>query len=158
MKRRFAAILMSCMLAMSAFGGTCLGEEARTFVYGTTGYGESMGDAGLNPHDNYSGWSALRYGVGETLFKYSDSLESEPWLATDYAFIDDATVRIELREGVQFSSGRAMDAQAFKECLEHLVEVHDRPACALSDGVQALTCGQFARLADKARAVRDALE
>ena len=39
-----------------------------------------------------------------------------------------------------------------------LVEVHDRPACALSDGVQALTCGQFARLADKARAVRDALE
>lgn len=39
-----------------------------------------------------------------------------------------------------------------------LVEVHDRPACALSDGAQALTCGQFARLADKARAVRDALE
>lgn len=126
MKRRFAAILMSCLLAMSAFGGTCLGEEARTFVYGTTGYGESMGDAGLNPHDNYSGWSALRYGVGETLFKYSDSMEIEPWLATDYAFIDDATVRIELREGVQFSSGRAMDAQAVKECLEHLVEVHDR--------------------------------
>ncbi len=39
-----------------------------------------------------------------------------------------------------------------------LVEVHDRPATALSDGAQALTCGQFARLADKARAVRDALE
>ena len=39
-----------------------------------------------------------------------------------------------------------------------LVEVHDRPACALSDGAQALTCGQFARLADKARAVRGALE
>ena len=31
-------------------------------------------------------------------------------------------------------------------------------ASALSDGAQALTCGQFARLADKARAVRDALE
>ena len=43
-----------------------------------------MGDAGLNPHDNYSGWSCLRYGVGETLFKYNDNMEVEPWLATDY--------------------------------------------------------------------------
>ena len=39
-----------------------------------------------------------------------------------------------------------------------LVEVHDRPACALSDGAQSLTCGQFARLADRVRAVRGALE
>ena len=39
-----------------------------------------------------------------------------------------------------------------------LVEVHDRPACALSDGAQSLTCGQFAQLAERARAVRDALK
>lgn len=39
-----------------------------------------------------------------------------------------------------------------------LVEVHDRPACALSDGAQSLTCGQFAQLAEKARAVRAALK
>lgn len=39
-----------------------------------------------------------------------------------------------------------------------LVEVHDRPACALSDGAQSLTCGQFAQLAERARAVRGALK
>lgn len=39
-----------------------------------------------------------------------------------------------------------------------LVEVHDRPACALSDGAQSLTCGQFAQLAEKVCAVRDALK
>ena len=39
-----------------------------------------------------------------------------------------------------------------------LVEVHDRPACALSDGAQSLTCGQFAQLAEKARVVRAALK
>ena len=60
----------------------------------------------LNPHDNYSGWSALRYGVGETLFKYNDNMEVEPWLATDYEFVDDTTVKITLRDGVKFSSGR----------------------------------------------------
>ena len=79
-----------------------------------------MGDAGLNPHDNYSGWSCLRYGVGETLFKYNDNMEVEPWLATDYEFTDDNTVKITLRDGVKFSSGRTMDGEAVKECLEVL--------------------------------------
>ena len=60
-----------------------------------------MGDAGLNPHDNYSGWSCLRYGVGEALFKYNDNMEVEPWLATDYEFTDDNTVKITLRDGVK---------------------------------------------------------
>ena len=85
-----------------------------------------MGDEGLNPHHNYSGWSAVRYGVGETLFKFSDSMEPEPWLATGYEFVDDVTVKITLREDVDFTSGRHMDAEAVKECLEHLIQVHDR--------------------------------
>lgn len=117
-------------------GSTPLKEK--TFVYGTTGYGESMGDAGLNPHDNYSGWSALRYGVGETLFRYNDQMEAEPWLAEKYDFMDETTVQITLREGVKFSSGRDMDAQAVKECLEHLIETHDRaPHDLLIDHIDA---------------------
>ena len=32
-----------------------------------------------------------------------------------------------------------------------MVEVHDRPACALSDGAQALSCDQFDRLAGQVR-------
>ena len=48
----------------------------------------------------------IRYGVGETLFKYNDNMEVEPWLATDYEFVDDLTVKITLRDGVKFSSGR----------------------------------------------------
>ena len=59
-------------------------------------------------------------------FKYNDNMEVEPWLATDYEFVDDTTVKITLRDGVKFSSGRAMDAEAVKECLEDLIAVHDR--------------------------------
>ena len=32
-----------------------------------------------------------------------------------------------------------------------MVEVHDRPACALSDGAQALSCDQFDALARQVR-------
>lgn len=53
-------------------------------------------------------------------------MEIEPWLATDYELVDELTWKITLREGVTFTSGRALDGQAVKECLEHLVEVHDR--------------------------------
>ena len=124
-KKLIAAILTGAMLA-AGMTTSVWADGGKSFVYGTTGYSEEMGDAGLNPHDNYSGWSALRYGVGETLFKYNDNMEVEPWLATDYEFVDDTTVKITLRDGVKFSSGRTMDAEAVKECLEDLIAVHDR--------------------------------
>lgn len=134
-KRRNGIAVMAVALASLALcaglvagcssGG---GDEAKekTFVYGTTGYGVEMDDAGLNPHSAHSGWSTVRYGVGETLFKFSDEMKPEPWLATDYEFIDDTHCRITLRDGVKFSSGRDMDGQAVKECLDDLIAVHDR--------------------------------
>ena len=126
MKKKFIAAVLAGAVMISGLSVSVMADKEKTFVYGTTGYSEEMGDAGLNPHDNYSGWSALRSGGGETLFKYNDNMEVEPWLATDYEFVDDTTVKITLRDGVKFSSGRTMDAQAVKECLENLVKVHDR--------------------------------
>lgn len=98
----------------------------KVFNYGTTAYGVEMGNTGLNPHDNYSGWSTIRYGVGETLFKFTENMELEPWLADSYEQIDEYTVKIILKDGITFSSGRALDGQAVKECLEDLITVHDR--------------------------------
>ena len=126
MRKRWMAALMAGAVIVSASQIPVCAEAEKTFVYGTTGYGVEMGDEGLNPHNNYSGWSALRYGVGETLFKYNDNMEVEPWLASDYEFLDDTTVKITLRDGVTFSSGRVMDGEAVKECLDHLLAVHDR--------------------------------
>lgn len=115
------------MLALTLSGcGSQSSKEGKTFVYGTTGYGVEMDDAGLNPHENYSGWSAVRYGVGETLFKFSDEMKPEPWLAASYEFIDDTHCKITLRDDVDFTSGRHMSATAVKECLDDLIAVHDR--------------------------------
>ena len=131
------AVALACTLAvfLGACGGTTPSQTGnpsggqaaqKTFVYGTTGYGPQMDDAGLNPHSAYSGWSAVRYGVGETLFKFSDSMEPEPWLATSYEFVDDTHVKITLRDDVDFTSGRHMDGTAVKECLDDLIATHDR--------------------------------
>lgn len=138
MKKKLIAAVLAGAVMISGLSVSVMADKEKTFVYGTTGYSEEMGDAGLNPHGNYSGWSALRYGVGETLFKYNDNMEVEPWLATDYEFVDDTTVKITLRDGVKFSSGRTMDAQAVKECLENLVKVHDRaPSDMKIDHIEA---------------------
>ena len=129
MKRTIPAALclLALLLSLTACGkGGEQGTGETVFRYGTTAYGPAMGNAGLDPHESYSGWSCVRYGVGETLFRFTDSMELEPWLAVGYEQLDDLTVRIDLREGVTFSSGRSLDGQAVKECLERLVEVHDR--------------------------------
>lgn len=135
------AVILASMIAMLALAcAGCSGGDAssangangsassggKSLIYGTTGYGVEMDDAGLNPHQNYSGWSAVRYGVGETLFRFGDDMEPQPWLATDYEFTDDTHCKINLREGVSFTSGRIMDAQAVKECLDDLLATNDR--------------------------------
>lgn len=129
MKKYFLlCLLLVSVLIISGCGreaGSDDGKE-KVFRYGTTAYGVEMGNTGLNPHSNYSGWSTVRYGVGETLFKFTNNMQLEPWLASGYEQIDDYTVKINLKDNITFSSGRALDGQAVKECLEHLIAVHDR--------------------------------
>ena len=103
-------------------------ETKKTMVIGDTTFNSSNEENSTNPHDAYSGWACIRYGIGETLFKYSDSMELEPWLAQSYENVDANTWKITLRDDVTFTSGRKMDAQAVKECLDDLVAVHERAA------------------------------
>ncbi len=101
---------------------------AKVFTYGDTTFNAENDELDVNPHRGYSGWACIRYGIGETLFKYSDSMELEPWLAQSYENADENTWVITLRDDVTFSNGRKMDAQVVKECLDDLVAVHERAA------------------------------
>ena len=56
-------------------------EEKKTFVFGDTTFNPENEEPDVNPHNTYAGWACIRYGIGETLFRYSDSMEMEPWLA-----------------------------------------------------------------------------
>lgn len=104
------------------------GEDGvkKTIVYGDTTFNSENEENGINPHDAYSGWACIRYGIGETLFHYNDNMEIEPWLAESYELVDETTWTIKLRDDVAFTSGRKMDGAAVKECLDDLITVHDR--------------------------------
>lgn len=121
-----AAVLVLGLVSGCAAPSSDTRTAKTTFVLGDTTFNAENEEPDINPHRAYSGWACIRYGVGETLFRYSDSMEIEPWLATGYELVDDLTWKITLRDGVTFSSGRKMDGEAVKECLEHLIEVHDR--------------------------------
>ena len=102
------------------------GKDKTTFVLGDTTFNSENEISDVNPHNAYSGWACIRYGIGETLFRYSETMEPEPWLASGWKQIDSLTWEITLREGISFSSGRPLTAESVKECLEHLVQVHPR--------------------------------
>ena len=106
--------------------GDASASGEKVFYYGDTTFNTENDETDVDPHNGYSGWACIRYGIGETLFRYSDSMELEPWLASGYENVDENTWRITLKDGIQFTSGRSLDAQAVKECLDHLVEVHAR--------------------------------
>lgn len=103
-------------------------SAARHFVFGDTTFNNENQEPDVNPHNAYAGWATLRYGIGQTLFRYTDELTIEPWLAESYRLIDPNTWKIVLKPGVTFSNGRNVTAQAVKECLAHLISSHPRAA------------------------------
>ncbi len=125
-KKLLAAILTAGLLTVGCGGTQTASDDKTTFTYGTVAYGVAMENAGTNPHESYSGWSTLRYGIGETLFKFNEQMQLEPWLAESFTQVDDYTIKIQLKDGVTFSNGKAVDGEAVKKCLEHLIANHDR--------------------------------
>ena len=98
----------------------------KTMVIGDTTFNSENWEETVDPHRTYNGWACIRYGIGETLVHYTDSMELEPWLAKSWENDGNLTWTIVLQDNVTFSNGRAMDAAAVKQCFEHLLENHDR--------------------------------
>ena len=121
-------ILVMAAVSGIAGCGKSTASTQKVFYYGDTTFNAENDETDVNPHNGYSGWACIRYGVGETLFKYSDTMELEPWLAESYENVDELTWKINLKDGITFTSGRKLDGDAVKECIEHLVAVHKRAA------------------------------
>ena len=142
MKKFFALFFSLCLAAglLAGCGGSG-GEKAasmKKMTVGDTTFNPENAEPNVNPHESYAGWACIRYGVGETLVRYSDKMEVEPWLAMSFENIDPLTWKLTLRDGVKFHSGRAMDAAAVKECLEALAKNHDRaPKDLMIDSIEA---------------------
>lgn len=129
---KFCMVVLSMCLCLVLLAGCGSQQSAKdndgrkTLVIGDTTFNSSNEEPDVNPHNAYAGWACIRYGIGETLVKYSDDMQIQPWLAVKWENVDPLTWKITLRDNVYFSSGRVMDAAAVKQCLEHLLAVHDR--------------------------------
>ena len=117
------ACLAVCLLGLIT---TTAPAEGKKMVIGDTTFNSENWEESVDPHRTYNGWACIRYGIGETLVHYTDTMELEPWLATSWENDGNLTWTITLRDDVNFSSGRKMDAEAVKQCFEHLLENHDR--------------------------------
>ncbi len=125
MKRLLSLLLAACLTAGLATM-TAQADAPKTMVIGDTTFNSENWEETVDPHRTYNGWACIRYGVGETLVHYTDTMELEPWLAKSWDNDGNCTWTITLQDNVTFSSGRKMDGAAVKQCLEHLLEVHDR--------------------------------
>ena len=126
MKKFFATICAAALLMTGCGGEKISSSDEKTFTYGTVAYGVAMENVGTNPHESYSGWSTLRYGIGETLFKFNEHMQLEPWLAESFEQVDDFTIKIKINDAAKFSNGKKVDGAAVKKCLEDLIKNHDR--------------------------------
>ena len=123
--KQWLLLTLICMLTLSLLAPAAL-AEGKQMVIGDTTFNSENWEETVDPHRTYNGWACIRYGIGETLVHYTDTMELEPWLATSWENDGALTWTVTLRDDVTFSSGRRMDGEAVKQCLEHLLANHDR--------------------------------
>jgi len=129
--KKLVALALGASLCLGVFAGCGDNQAAKntggkTLTIGDTTFNSSNEEPDVNPHNAYAGWACIRYGIGETLVRYSDNMEIQPWLATKWENVDPLTWKITLRDDVTYSSGRKMDAISVKQCLEHLIAENKR--------------------------------
>ena len=119
MKKALTLILALCLILslFGGIGGTAFADAKKTMVIGDTTFNAENWEETVDPHRTYNGWPCIRYGIGETLVHYTDTMELEPWLATAWENDGALNWTITLRDDVSFSSGRKMDAEAVKASL-----------------------------------------
>lgn len=112
-KRIFAAALAFLFLTGAA---QPVRAEEKHLVFGQTQTYNS-----LEPCHEYDGWMLERAGVGETLTRLDDSLQAEGWLAEDdYSVSEDGlTWTFTIRDGVTFSNGNPLTAQAAADAIQY---------------------------------------
>ncbi len=110
-----AAVLLSLALAGCSGGQSSNESSDKTLHAGSTTYfyAESM-----DPASEYDSWYLSYYGIMENLFRVSDDLTPEPWLAEGIERVDDYTWKVTLNDNVKFSNGEPMDAAAVKAAWE----------------------------------------
>lgn len=95
-------------------------SNARTMNFGIQNYG----GGGIDPASEINcAWNVSRYGVGECLFRFDNSMNVVNWLCDEYTVNDEHTEWVfHIRDGVKFSDGCDLTPEAVKASFERLFE------------------------------------
>ena len=105
----------------------------------TMRYGAPNIPSRLDPHRSSNGYDQNYLApVYERLVHQTPEAELEPGLATEWAFVDDLTFEMTLREGVTFSDGTPFDAEAVKANLERAKTVEGSGVAAYLASVDSV--------------------
>ncbi|MEC4271901.1 ABC transporter substrate-binding protein [Adlercreutzia sp. R25] len=115
--------------ATNSADGTDGATTAKMLHAGSATYFYAMS---LDPASDWDSWYLQYYGIVENLFRVSDDLTAEPWLAASAENVDEHTWKITLRDDVKFSNGEPLDASAVKGCWERTYETNPRAAETLA--------------------------
>ena len=78
----------------------------------------------LDPVESYNGWYIVRFGISETLTKMNDDMTISGWLAEDdYSVSEDQkTWTFTIRDGITFSNGNPVTAEAVKNSIQNVFD------------------------------------
>ena len=113
--KRWLFLVFTLIFSAAIFAG-CGSDKAdnSTLKVGVTNFADS-----LEPTENYFGWVVMRYGMGEAWAKFDEKMNVQPWLAESWKISDDhMTWTFKIRDGVKFSNGKDLTAEAVKASIE----------------------------------------
>lgn len=93
------------------------GDTVKTLKFGCFDYSSSLNPASIIN----AAWCVTRFGIGECLFRFDDAMQAQPELCDKYEVSDDhKTWTFHIREGVKFSNGNDVTAEAVVASFERL--------------------------------------
>ncbi|SEH33743.1 peptide/nickel transport system substrate-binding protein [Selenomonas sp. KH1T6] len=130
MKKVWKAVALGlCGAALTAALAGCGADKGGSAQQGVLKVGVTNFADTLEPTQNYFGWVVMRYGLGECLTKFDEKMNVQPWLAESWNISDDhLTWTFKIREGVKFSNGDELTAEAVKASIERAFAKNNRAA------------------------------
>ncbi len=92
----------------------------------------------LDVANGWDGWIMSIYGISENLFRLDEEYVPQPYIAESYEQVDELTWKFVIRDGIQFSNGNPVTAEAVKACFERTYANNERADGTLSiDSMEA---------------------
>lgn len=136
MKKRLVAVVLCLAMVFitltgcgnsnaATSGATATATATAATTGGTLNTVEGFPYSTLDPHKDYNSWHSQKYGLTESLFRLTDDMQVEPWLAKSLDITDNVAT-LTLKDGVCFSNGTPLTADMVKRNLERLAENNKR--------------------------------